>query len=92
MGVSVSAQQSANPSWIARLIISRREPSVRKGLLPACGIPVSVARMASALRCRDDGVKPVGAEVEAVRFTQESPIRNFIDSSHVLNFSFTERS
>jgi hypothetical protein len=48
--------------------------------------------MASALRCRDDGVKPEGAGVETARFTEESPIRNFTDSSRDLGFLFTKRS
>jgi hypothetical protein len=47
--------------------------------------------MASALRSRDDGVKPVGGKVEIRRFTQESPIRNFTDSSPLQNSSFKNR-
>jgi len=48
--------------------------------------------MASALRCRDDGVKPVGGKVEIPRFTKESRVRHFIDSSHIAYRFFTQRS
>jgi hypothetical protein len=48
--------------------------------------------MASALHWRDDGVKPVGGKVEIPRFTQESRVRHFTDSSHVAYRFFTQRS
>jgi hypothetical protein len=47
--------------------------------------------MTGALRRGDDGVKPEGAGVEAPGFTQESPIRNFTDSSPLQNSSFKNR-